>query len=294
METITTEDLAAYYHRKSNIDNDSISAIVIKEFEDFLGDTFNFVTDDSSTHPEFKLTEHIGQMLGVIDEFVYKSSYAEPFFAILERHGYRMKHEIKRAMMRLAELENPFCNENLIFTLLESPIIDDISFDGRDCFTIFSEKYGNYSFHLASSYFKGDPTILDYMSKGSMRCRCHDHTEHIANLYSDFQSITSLCSNYFLDYYYHSYSYNPEDSMIIDLCSRLVMDASDYERLYEPREILRINNVDLPQCYIETIKNTQQPEGRRMILMIALYNQLKNLTDEERQLIKAYKQNCQK
>lgn len=293
METITTEDLVAYYHLKSSIDNDKIASIVIKEFEDFLGDKFNFVTDESNNHPEFKLTEHIGQMLGVIDEYVYKSSYVNLFFSILERHGYRMKHEIKRAMMRLAELENPFRNEDLIFTLLECPIIDDISFNGRDSFTIYSEKCGSYSFHFASSYFKSDPAILDYMSRGGLRCRCHNHTEQIADLYPNFQSITSLCSNYFLGFYYHSYSFNPEDSKVIDLCSRLVMDESDYNRLYEPREISRINNDDLSDHYNEALNNTQQPDARKMILKIALYNQLKNMSSEERKLIKSYKQSCQ-
>jgi len=179
-------------------------------------------------------------------------------------------------------------NKELIQSLL-SPIINNISFDGKDTFKIYSNDCGNFSFGLAANYFQNNPEILKYMEENQLNNYCHQHTEKLAKIYPQYVSITSLCHNYFVDGFYHSYTYNPDDKKIIDLCKKIVMDKEEYDCLQGAKEISFIPNSEIKKAYRQTLRKTIQPKRRYMIFKIALYNQLKNLTEEEATLIKSYK-----
>lgn len=289
MKNITTEDLLSYYHIKSCIDNNAVAASVIKDFENLLSKKFNIIHNYLAQNQEIKLTQQISELMTLRDEFVYTSIYVDAFFSILERYNYHMKSEIKNAIEILAGLGEPYHNKDAIIKLLASPAIDDISFNGVDRFTILSNMYGSFSFFLATSYFKDNSNVLDYLSKANLKCHCHQNTEKLSRIFPEYRSITSLCPTYFTSHYYHSYSYNPDDLKVIDLCSKSVMDTEDYNRLFEPREISVITNRDIEDYYKEVLKYSNQPSQRNMIFKIALYNHLKNMTQEEKGAIKAYK-----
>ncbi len=48
---------------------------------------------------------------------------------------------------------------------------------------------------------------------------------------------------------------------------------------------MRIPNKEIDEFYLSMLKNTNQPEKRYKMFKIALYEQLKQLTEEEQKLI---------
>lgn len=288
MRRITTEDLVAFYHIQSCIDNNAVAAAIIKEVEDLVNCKFNFIHSNSPQQQELKLTQQISEFLGLKNS-LYTSSDVDEFLLLLKKYHYNMKHEIIDAIRVLSNLKCPNHNKETILELLVSPVIDDIYFNGIDKFTIVSEMYGTFSFFLATSYFKDHSDVLQYISKESLKNYCHVHTEKLSEIFPMYKSITSLCSHYFLDYYYHSYTFNPDDLKVIDLCSRLVMDIKEYNCLFEPREVSVVPNDSIENLYAKVLKKTKQPIKRHLIFKIALYNQLKNMDRKEKKSIKAYK-----
>lgn len=188
-------------------------------------------------------------------------------------------------MKSLSTLENPNQNKEVIKDFLLTPLIDDISFNGKDTFTIISEKLGNLTFRLANKYFQNNPKIVDYIKKEELETYCHKHTEFLAETLPEFYSITSLCDYYFKGSFYHSYSYNKQENVAIDLCCNAVLNIGDLNHFYGAKEIMRIPNKELDLFYQEMLKNTKQPKKRYKIIKMALYEQLKQLTVEEQRLI---------
>ena len=120
--------------------NESVFGLVLQEFLKASQLDFNFNNLDGVES---------SKVLAIKEQYIYTSKYVELFFKILELYGYNMRQEIKDALFRLCHLENPRKNKEEIKTSLKSPVIQDISFNGEDKFTIFSEKYGEYVAKLA-------------------------------------------------------------------------------------------------------------------------------------------------
>lgn len=285
---LRTEDLIEYYQKKSMIENDNIAKTLLEEFGNKTDINFHFIPNRLTWPIEYQLSRHLSVFIKLNDSFPYSLYRWQIFFQLRKKYNYRMNYEIKKAISKLVNLENPCHNKELIQSLL-SPIINNISFDGKDTFKIYSNDCGNFSFGLAANYFQNNPEILKYMEENQLNNYCHQHTEKLAKIYPQYVSITSLCHNYFVDGFYHSYTYNPDDKKIIDLCKKIVMDKEEYDCLQGAKEISFIPNSEIKKAYRQTLRKTIQPKRRYMIFKIALYNQLKNLTEEEATLIKSYK-----
>lgn len=243
--------------------NDEIYDLVLQEFLSSVEDTFSFNNDLTPGE----------KVRGLKDQYIYTSKYAKLFFEILSKHNYNMRQEIKDAMFSLGHLENPSKNKDVIKRLLGSPIIQDISFNGKDKFTISSEKYGDLVMELASYYYRTNQRITDYMKNNPLPNRCHVHAYFMSKVFTDFYAITSLCLYYFRDTYHHSYTYDKDKNVIIDLCYNGIIDKNQYYDIFLPQDISVILNSKVADELLLTSLKTEQYLDRCHLLKIALYKQ---------------------
>lgn len=215
----------------------------------------------------------IDKVLSLKHSYVYDSPYCDIFFDLLKLYGYNFKQEIKDAIDNLGRLENPNDNKAIIESLLKSPVIQDISFNGRDRFTIYSEQFGTTSFTLASSYFNFVEKIKEYIDHEQLNARCHHHTLFLADILPDFYAITALCKYYFYGNYYHSFTYNPDENVIIDLCVNAVLDKDRYYYLYEAKDIVKTKNSDFSDIMRLVDQKSLHLEDYIAPLRLALYKQ---------------------
>lgn len=215
----------------------------------------------------------IDKVLSLKHSYVYDSPYCDIFFDLLKLYGYNFKQEIKDAIDNLGRLENPNDNKAIIESLLKSPVIQDISFNGRDKFTIYSEQFGTTYFTLASHYFNYVEKIKEYIKHEQLNARCHHHTLFLADILPDFYAITALCKYYFYGNYYHSFTYNPDENVIIDLCVNAVLDKDRYYYLYEAKDIVKTKNSDFSDIMRLVDQKSLHLEDYIAPLRLALYKQ---------------------
>ena len=245
--------------------NDEIYDLALQDFLNSVdaGDTFTF--NDCPT-PGSKVR-------GLKDQHIYTSKYNKLFFEILAKHNYNMRQEIKDAMFSLGHLENPSKNKDVIKRLLGSPIIQDISFNGKNEFTISSEQYGDLVMELASYYYRKNQRMTDYMKNNPLPNRCHNHAYFMSEVFADFYAITSLCRYYFKDTYHHSYTHDTDRNAIIDLCYNGIVDKEQYYNIFQPQDVSVILNSKVAEELSLTNLKTEQYWDRCNLLKIALYKQ---------------------
>lgn len=216
---------------------------------------------------------YIEKVLSLKDEYVYNSKYVKDFFDILEKYDYKMQYEILDAIRTLGFLKNPKSNGNTIKRLLTSPVIDDISFDDKNAFSIFSEQYGTFSFIIASEYFKNNHDVLSYIRKNKPDPRSHYHTYFLSKKFPDDYTVTSLVDNYFCGQYYQSYTCDRNSNKIIDLCNNSVMDQDEYNRLVSPQIVSSILNSEVDNELSVVNQKVEFQKINASILKIALYKE---------------------
>lgn len=251
-----------FYDTQTNIDED-IFSLVLKEFLDITGIDYKF-----SNMTALEKVKKIKSEL--IDDPVYMNLLYE----ILNKYSYNMKYEIKDAIFALTNIEKLSNNKRIIKKILTSPIIQDVSFNDKNQFTISSTQYGKFTFEVASQHFKRNKKIKEYIRKNVLPHYCHQHTYFMASVFPEFYAITSLCRRYyFKSVYYHSYTYDKYNNSIIDLCYNIEMNKEEYYSLFEPKDILFILNKDIDEELAKVERDTNQPKKIFEILKIALYKQ---------------------
>lgn len=243
--------------------NDDISDLVLRDFMDNVNDVFNFEAHDCST----------SKLITLKEDYIYKSDCVKLFFDILKKYNYNMKQEIKDAIFKLGRLDDPNKNSELIKEILCSPIIQDISYNGKNEFIITSEEYGKFSFELASHYFRKNEKMNNYIKNNQLARGCHNHAYFMSTVFPDYYAITALCKYYFEGSYYHSYTYDKDSSLIIDLCYNAIISMNSYYELFEPKDISVILNCDVEKELALTNLKTDQYRDRCHLLKIALYKQ---------------------
>ena len=246
--------------------NIEIFDLVLEEFLKKSKHNFKFEDCDNS----------MDKVLGIKADYIYTSKYINLFFKILKKYKYNMKQEIQDAMYNLGHLEDPNKNVEVINKLIKSPVIQDISFNGKNEFLITSKQYGDFAFELASLHFKNNTKMMDYMKNNPLPNHCHMHAYFMSELFKDFYSITSLCKFYFKGRYYHSYTFDKDSNSIIDLCYNAVIDKDTYYKIFEPEDVSVILNSKVDEELTLTEEKTKQYFDRCYLLKIALYKQYLN------------------
>ena len=244
--------------------NNGIANLVLQDFEKQTHLSFEF--EDFDTEIE-KLLGIKNYYLDIIDK------YKTIFFQLLEKYHYNLKFEIMEAINSLGNLKDPNQNQELIQAILNSPVIQDIGFNGTSTFTIWSEQYGKFVFELASYYFRENKQVMYYIKNNPLSNRCHTHTYVMSKIFADFYAITSLCPFYFQGQFYHSYTLDKDRNTIIDLCHNAIMDKRQYDCLFQPQEISVILGKQVEKELEITLQNTNQKQIRAILLKIVLYKQ---------------------
>jgi len=260
------EKILQITHTKNIELNDKIFDIVLQEFLNRINTNINFNNCSTPTDKVLTLKE----------QYIYTSNYVKLFFEIIQKYNYNTKQEIKDAIFNLCHLKNPNKNKDIIKELLNSPIIDDISFNGKNEFVISSEQYGKFVVELASYYFKNNKKMSKYMKNNQLPNKCHNHAYFMSEVFNNFYAITSLCRYYFKGNYYHSYTYDKEKNSIIDLCYNSIIDKESYYKIFEPKDISVILNSNVSKELELTNKKTDQYPFRCPLMKIALYKQYLN------------------
>ena len=211
----------------------------------------------------------------ILKSRMYSSYEIDKFFNILEKYNYNMHWEIKDAIYHLSFLKNPNDNIKAINLLLNSPVIDDIRFNGKDTFEIVSDEYGKFSFHLATKYLNNND-ITDYINKNGFKPICHIHTYNMSKWYPNWYTITSHLEERILGKFYHSYTYDSDRDVVIDLRSNCVMDKESYDRLYYTNCISKTlnNRIDSEAEIINQKIKLKKVTAK--VLRIALYKEYLN------------------
>ena len=115
--------------------------------------------------------------------------------------------------------------------------------------------------------------IKRYIETQKLTCSCHAHTGYLSTLFPDYYSITSLCKCYYNNEYYHSYTYDPTNDVVIDLCSNAVMGKEQYSVLLEIDELSRIKNSEVKKEFDIVAKKLDTSYDMYIILIVALYKQ---------------------
>ena len=237
--------------------NDEIFKEVLTEFFEKVDSSYELKSD----------MDYTDKFLVLLNEYIYHSNYIVPFYEILKKYHYNMKQEIKDAIFELGNLRKTSRNSKLIKKLLNSPVIQDISLKERKKYEIYSEKYGTFSFELASKYFRKNSELKDYISSTVLAQECHSHAYYMSKI--------------FKDYYYHSYTYDKDSNLIFDLCSNAVFIKDEFDDLFETNEISVVKNKDLEEQLSIVDFNSIQPESRRKLLRLALFKQSLNLEPDK-------------
>ena len=215
---------------------------------------------------------YTNKFLAMKQLYLYTSPYIKQTYEILEKYNYNKIHELQDAIFMLGHLIDKSKNKDTISKLLNSPYIDDITFDGFEEYTIFSEQLGKISFTLADEFFIDNFAIQKYMSEKQLPKQCHNHTYFLSKIFKDATSIISLVPSYFVGNHYHSYTYFEDSDMVIDLCSNAMMKKQTYDKIYEPKELAIIKNKDIDQVEKEVLQITDQPNDTATMLIIGSYN----------------------
>ena len=217
------------------------------------------------------------------DNYVYTSEYTDLFFDILKKYNYNLEHEITDAIFDIVYSKNSYEQNNTIKKYMFSPIIKDISIENKGKINIYST-FGDFEYILADYYFKGNKQIHNYLKTHQLRNRCHDNTYFLSKTLKDSYTIVSLCKAYFQGMYHHSYTYDKETGLIIDLCRKSLIKKDDFDKLYKPKEIIRLKNKNINNI-LEVVDRNLPYNDLCQILRIGLYYEINN-KDKEKKYIK--------
>ena len=254
-------DILEEIDEKGREENEQIYKKVYDEFIETTGENYRLYYN--------KYSDRVRE---IKDNYIYTSKYNKLFFELLEKYNYHMEQEILDAIFDIVyEKRN---KDKIIKKYILSPVINDISLEERGKIKIYST-FGDFNYILAEEYFKDNKLISNYMKKNQLRNRCHDNTYFLSRVLKEYYTIASLCKSYFTGYFHHSYTYDNKNNYIIDLCRKSLIDKKEFDRLYEPKEIIRIKNSDVEKK-IEFINRKTNMYDICEILKIALYEESNN------------------
>ena len=272
-----------YYEVRSQINNGKIFSNVVDDINKRLNTSFKNRLNIRGKDYE----QSIAAGLYAINSLVFDEYIQDYIMDLLRNNHYYMKKFIKDLIKHLGYAKTEEERESIIDRYLKLWLINNIKYNGVDEYTIESS-YGDYSFILADKVIKDDE-LISYISSGKHKNTCHENAVKMLDYY-DAYTVCSLVHSYFVDWYYHSYSYLEHKDMVLDICSNMLMKKSMFDDLYDTREILFMTNDDLRQLYFESVITTNSELEDVTILKSALYLQAAELdkNPKEKKIILDY------
>ncbi len=285
MQKLKIDDLVEYYHYKSLRDNDKRASIILEEFQATIGVHYDFVlTGEKPISLEYEIIKHISELNSLRYKYGTESLYYKILHELIKLYHYNFIMDIREAVTKIGNLTDYSLEDNLIKKILLSPVIDDIS-SKPDSFKIFSEEYGIFEFMRFSEIFKNNKDVMKYINENETAGRCHMNVEALSSIFPKYYTISSLLESYYEGYYYHSYTYNQCENLVIDASSRIVCSKDDYDRLMCPQEIMRIKNSKLSKYFKKIDRYSRNTYEVSNVFGVALMMQLKKMNRKDRKIL---------
>ncbi len=262
-----------YYEVRSELQNGQIFIKVIDEINRRLNASFKYSYDFDSVED---YEQNIAAGVFAINSLVFDDDYQKFILALLGNNHYYMKIFIKDLIKKIGNAKSQEEREIVIDQYQRLLLINNIKFNGVDKYTIQSA-YGDYSFLLADQVLT-DEEIISYIKSGEHQKTCHENAAMLLD-YSDAYCVCSLARNYFVDWYYHSYSYLEENDLVLDICSNSLTEKKTFDDLFSPKEIFFMRSEDLKRIYFDKIKNIKSEFDECSYFKCALYLQAQKLED---------------
>lgn len=257
---ISTDQIFYQFDQKDKPRLDTISRKILNSWQAKTG----LSVDLSSNTIAYNKLSHVKRF------DVYESKYKNYFFKLLEENNYNINQEIIDVIEDLScRIYERSLNCFVVEKYLNSPYIDEIE-SNENGFTIICDKQGTFTFEYADSYFQNEERIYQYIKKAGywsvFQNQCHRHVEFLTKENPSLYSVTSFCERKFNGFpCYHSYCLDKNNNKIIDLCSNMVMDKDEYEKLFKCEEIFKIEGSRLGEAknmairYQADLRNYLQP-----------------------------------
>ena len=133
--------------------------------------------------------------------------------------------------------------------------------------------------------FKNNKDVMKYINENETAGRCHMNVEALSSIFPKYYTISSLLESYYEGYYYHSYTYNQCENLVIDASSRIVCSKDDYDRLMCPQEIMRIKNSKLSKYFKKIDRYSRNTYEVSNVFGVALMMQLKKMNRKDRKIL---------
>ena len=205
------------------------------------------------TEDSIPLIMAVHKLVNLKENLIYGSIKQEEFFNELKNNNYNNNFEIITLLFKLFAKEN---NNKLevINKYLNSPYINSIE-KNNDSYQIDSKELGQYKVESISKYVN-NVNINKSLFKKLLIRNCHKNVELLLNRYPNLYGVTAFCKPMFnKGSYYHSYCLDEENNKILDPSYKIVMEKEEYEKLFEPEEILKIKGCDLEKTFNVAIKH---------------------------------------
>lgn len=267
-----------YYENGSILRNGKIFLSVI----DSISKELNVPLNLNFTNPKLDdYNQDVFKGVYAINKLVFQEPYQAFVLTLLEGKQYYMKIFIIELIKLLGNAKDQIEVEKIIDDYLKLPFIHNVKFNGIDKYSIQTD-YGDYSFTLADRVLN-DADLIKYINSKEGIRNCHGNVTTLLNHYDDLYSICSLCHNYFVGYYYHSYDYMKETDEVFDICSNMFIKKSAFDDLFAPREVLFMRNEEVRKMYYDEIKNIKSKLDNEGILKCALYSQSLELNNNPKE-----------
>ncbi|MEG1015392.1 MAG: hypothetical protein RSE45_00475 [Bacilli bacterium] len=175
--------------------------------------------------------------------FLYNNScqeYKNEILKILKKHSYNLHAETLTIIKELLlNTKNPTTK---LHTLSYMPSIESIEYRNDELF--LTNTQGTFNIKKASSYYKDNKDIYNYLRLNSLNGKCHSASLWFINSYPSCTALTSLCPNIFRGFFYHTFIVTPNNN-VVDLASNSVMSLETASTLYDFTKITETTINDL-------------------------------------------------
>jgi len=154
------------------------------------------------------------------------------FYEYAESNKFYNLFDLRVAIDSLATLDDLNKNNETIQTLLRSPVINDISFDGNHTFSVDSV-HSHFDFLVANKYFNNEK-LMEHMKNFWNPLDCHQNTEILLRAQPDIVAVTALCKEPFGACIHHSYGFSKPEQLYVETSLNALFSLDVLQAIWRP------------------------------------------------------------
>lgn len=252
--------------------NEEICKMVINDLEKIIGIKFNL---DLPNGDKLTYMNVIVTVLMVPSYFQYK----EPLLELLQYYNINERGLLLHLLGVINQIKIGISDEQMYFkrfqflnSFMRLPYFKSIMADDR--FMEFDTKYGHIQVFSYDKIVK-NKEVYKIIKTTSLAQKCHGVVERFKGYYKDHYIVTSEIPFFFGGNMYHSY-FETKDG-IIDLTNNTFYPDECFNKIFEPKELLKIKSSEFDSEYAKFIKQESVIDDGSFapVLAMALNNKRK-------------------